>query len=202
MIWKFSNEVGRKIIHLSALILLSIHHKLVNEFGKDVAMFFLLIVLCIILVYEYMRLDLKLKLPFQQFIRYRERSRLSGAVYVLASMIICFAVFDRQIASAAMSMFIISDAIAALVGVNVKGIKIPNLKRRTVEATLACFAANLIVGFYVLHFESFLKSELIIALVMSITSTLVGLLTYKLEDNLGIPIATGLVGQILAWWLG
>lgn len=201
MRWSFKKELGRKAIHLSSLLLLWIHHQIMNEFGERIALFFLLIILIIILAYEYIRLDLKLTLPLQQFIRYKERSRLSGATYVIVSMIICLSVFERQIGSAAMTMFIISDAIASLVGVNLKGTKIPKMKRRTVEATFACFAANLISGIYVLHLTPFLKNELIVALLMSITSTLVGLLTYKLEDNLGIPIATGFVGQLSAWLL-
>ncbi len=202
MAWKYINELGRKTIHLSSLLLLWLHHQITDAFGSKIALFFLFSILCLLLIYEYLRLDLKLTLPFQQFIRYKERSRLSGAVYVLVSMILCFAVFDREIASAAMTMFIVSDAIASLVGISIKGTKIPKLKRRTVEATGMCFIANMISGIYVLHLTPFLRYEFFVALLMSITSTLVGLLTYKLEDNLGIPVATGLVGQLSAWFIG
>ena len=184
----FKRKVQRKIFHSLALLLLLLYYFLLN-FGKQVALFSLLIILCGFLIYEYLRLDLGLKMPLQSIIKAQEKNQMVSAIYFIAGIILCLAVFDFLIAVVAVLMAVFFDVVVSLV----RGSR-EILKKRTLEATGMGFLVSVVVGYLVLQ-------NWLIILVMGVTAAVVGTITYKVEDNLAIPVVTGLVGQILVWIL-
>ena len=126
MAWGFVHEIGRKIIHITILIVLAayffVQDSLVGAgytavLAKQVALLLIVALLILFLMLEYFRLELGWKMPFfSQFIRPKEENRMYGVVYFLSATIISLAVFDAKIALAALLMTTFGDVVAALVG--------------------------------------------------------------------------------------
>ena len=198
MVWGLFHEIGRKIIHITILIVLAayflIQDSLVSAgyttiLAKQVALLFLVALLIIFLILEYFRLELGWKMPFfAQFIRPKEQNKMYGVIYFLSATIISLAVFDHRIALAALLMTTFGDMVAALVGKRYGTTLI--YRNKTWAGFLAELGTNLIVGFFVL-------SNIYVILVMALVATIVETLVDELDDNLLIPIFAGFAGQII-----
>ncbi|MBI2658081.1 CTP--2,3-di-O-geranylgeranyl-sn-glycero-1-phosphate cytidyltransferase [Candidatus Woesearchaeota archaeon] len=202
MAWGFFNEVGRKIIHITILFVLAayflIQGNLVDAgytavLAKQVALLFLVALLILFLVLEYLRLELGWRMPFfSQFIRPKEQNRMYGVIYFLSATIICLAVFDYKIALAALLMTTFGDMVAALVGKKYGTTLI--YRNKTWAGFLAELGTNLIVGFIVLD-------SIYVILGMAFAATIVETLVDELDDNLLIPIFSGFAGQVILFSL-
>ena len=202
MVWGLFHEIGRKIIHITILIVLVayfvIQRSLIDAgytavLAKQVALLFLVALLIFFLVLEYFRLELNWKMPFfSQFIRPKEQNRMYGVIYFLSATIISLAVFDYKIALAALLMTTFGDMIAALVGKRYGTSLI--YRNKTWAGFLAELAINLIVGFIILD-------KIYVILGMAFVATIVETLVDELDDNLLIPIFAGFAGQIILFSL-
>ncbi len=193
MVWGFFHEIGRKIIHITILIVLVIYNLIQNSYTKQLALLFLVLMLIIFLFLEYFRLELGWKMPFfSQFIRPKEQNRMYGVIYFLSATIISFAVFDHNIALAALLMTTFGDMVAALVGKRYGNTLI--YRNKTWAGFLAELAVNLAVGFIILE-------NIYVILGMAFVATIVETLVDELDDNLLIPIFSGFVGQIILFSL-
>lgn len=202
MAWGFFHEIGRKIIHITILLVLAAHFliqdSLVNAgytiaLAKQVALLFLVALLIIFLILEYLRLELGWKMPFfSQFIRPKEENRMYGVIYFLSATIISLAVFDHKIALAALLMTTFGDMMAALVGKKYGTTLI--YRNKTWAGFLAEMGTNLIVGFFILN-------NIYIIIGMALSATIVETLVDELDDNLLIPIFAGFVGQLVQFSL-
>ena len=206
MVWGLFHEIGRKIIHITILIVLAayflIQESLVNAgytavLAKQVALLFLVALLIVFLVLEYLRLELGWKMPFfSQFIRPKEQNRMYGVIYFLSATIISLAVFDYKIALAALLMTTFGDMVAALVGKKYGTTLI--YRNKTWAGFFGELITNLIVGFIILRE---LNGAIYIILGMAFAATIVETLVDELDDNLLIPIFSGFVGQIILFSL-
>src|SRR3989338_1894731 len=193
MVWGLFHEIGRKIIHITILILLAVFFFIENTHGKQVALLFLVGILIIFLVLEYLRLELNWKMPlFSQFIRAKEENRMYGVVYFLAATIISLAVFDKKIALAALLMTTFGDMIAAVIGKRYGTTLI--YRNKTWAGFSGELAINLAVGFLILD-------SIYVILGMAFVATIVETMVDELDDNLMIPIFSGFVGQIILFSL-
>ncbi|MAG91519.1 CTP--2,3-di-O-geranylgeranyl-sn-glycero-1-phosphate cytidyltransferase [Candidatus Woesearchaeota archaeon] len=202
MTWGFLHEIGRKIIHITILIVLAaffiIQDILVSAgytptLAKQVALLSLVALLIVFLVLEYFRLELNWKMPFfSQFIRAKEQHRMYGVIYFLSATTISLAVFDYKIALAALLMTTFGDMAAALIGKRYGTTLIYGNK--TWAGFSGELAVNLIVGFLILD-------SIYVILGMAIVATIVETLVDELDDNLLIPIFSGFVGQIILFSL-
>ncbi|MBI2557868.1 CTP--2,3-di-O-geranylgeranyl-sn-glycero-1-phosphate cytidyltransferase [Candidatus Woesearchaeota archaeon] len=193
MVWGFFHEIGRKIIHITILIVLVIYNIIQNSYTKQLALLFLVLLLIIFLVLEYFRLELGWKMPFfSQFIRPKEQNRMYGVIYFLSATIISFAVFDHNIALAALLMTTFGDMVAALVGKRYGNTLI--YRNKTWAGFLAELAINLAVGFIILE-------NIYVILGMAFVATIVETLVDELDDNLLIPLFSGFVGQVILFSL-
>ena len=195
MPWEFFHEIGRKIIHITILIVLVLFFAIKNQAGQQVALLFLVGLLIFFLILEYFRLELNFKLPFfHQFIRPKEQYRVYGVIFFLSSTIIAFAVFDAAIALAALLMTTFGDMAAAIAGKKY-GTTIL-FKNKTVVGFASELITNLIVAILIrLAFAINIYIPIIMAFVATITETLVD----ELDDNLIVPIVSGFVGQLLVF---
>ena len=206
MVWGFFHEIGRKIIHVTILIVLAayffIQDSLVGAgytatLAKQVALLFLVSLLILFLILEYFRLELGWKMPFfSQFIRPKEQNKMYGVIYFLSATIISLAVFNKEIALAALLMTTFGDMVAALVGKRYGTTLI--YRNKTWAGFLAELGTNLIVGFFVL---GDLPAYIYIVLGMALVATIVETLVDELDDNLLIPLFSGFVGQIILFSL-
>lgn len=202
MVWGFFHEIGRKIIHITILIVLAAYFLVQDSLraagysaagAKQIALLFLLALLILFLVLEYFRLELGWKMPFfSQFIRPKEQNRMYGVIYFLSATVISLAVFDSKIALAALLMTTFGDMVAALVGKRYGTTLI--YKNKTWAGFLGELAINLVVGFIILD-------NIYVILGMAFVATIVETLVDELDDNLLIPLFSGFAGQIILFSL-
>ena len=202
MAWGLFHEIGRKIIHITILLVLAAHF-LIQEslvdagytavLAKQVALLFLVALLIVFLILEYLRLELGWKMPFfSQFIRPKEENRMYGVIYFLSATVISLAVFEHKVALAALLMTTFGDMMAALVGRKYGTTLI--YKNKTWAGFIGELIVNIIVGFIILD-------RIYIILGMAIVATIVETLVDELDDNLLIPIFSGFIGQIIMFSL-
>ena len=202
MVWSFFHEIGRKIIHITILIVLAAYFIIQDSMvsagytavlAKQVALLSLVALLIIFLILEYLRLELGWRMPFfSQFIRPKEQNRMYGVIYFLSATIISLAVFNKEIALAALLMTTFGDMVAALIGKKYGTTLI--YRNKTWAGFLAEMGTNLVVGFLVLD-------SIYVILGMAIVATVVETLVDELDDNLLIPILSGFAGQIIIFSL-
>ena len=187
--FSLKRELQRKAVHVTSVLIVIFYYFL----PKEAILLPLTLFLILFLEVEFIRLDLRLKLPFfHKLYRENEKDRLSGNVFFLIGAIIAISVFSKEIASAAILMTTIGDAFAAIFGKRFGRTWIPKLKDRAVEGCTAEFAVDLLIGFVFLH-------SWLVILVMAGTATIVETVVNKIDDNLLIPLFSGFNAQILTY---
>jgi dolichol kinase len=160
-----------------------------SSVSKQIALITLVFILLLLLVAEYIRLELNIEVPLiKQLLRAREEKRMHGAIYFLTATIICLAVFDFNIALAALLMTAFGDMFAALIGKRFG--KTLVFKNKTLSGALTELVVNLIVGLIILN-------NIYIILAMAFTAAIVETFLNELDDNLFVPLFAGFVGQLL-----
>lgn len=192
---KLRKEILRKLFHLYQLPMILGYVVLRYYFSERIAIFAIVVVLFIILEYEFIRLDLNLKVPDPfGIMRPREKKSVSAMLFVALSTIVVFSVFDFKIAITAMLIMVFGDLASALVGIKYGKHRIKSGK--SWEGFLAGFVMNLIVA------SIFLWEFPLIVISMALVASLVEMLTYKLDDNLTVPISAAFAGHTIAFILG
>ncbi len=181
----------RKIAHFAAILLVILYLLVNYYFGRGLALFSLLVILIIFLFLDYLRLDLKIKVPIvNQCLKPREQNVMVSSIFFVAAIIICFALFDIRIAIAAILMTIFGDPISAFFGHKEIGGKINGLYNKSWGGAIAAVIICTVIGYLVLP-------NLLIVIPMAIASTFVEIITSKVDDNFVCPLVAGLLGQIL-----
>ncbi len=187
--FSLKRELQRKAVHITSVLIVILCYFL----PKEAILLPLTLFLILFLEVEFIRLDLRLKLPFfHKLYRDNEEDRLSGNVFFLMGAIIAISVFYKEIAMAAILMTTIGDASAAIFGKRFGRTWIPKLKDRAVEGCTAEFVVDLLIGFVLLH-------SWLVILVMAGTATIVETVVNKIDDNLLIPLFSGFNAQILIY---
>ncbi len=194
----FKKELVRKAIHLSSLWIPAA----IYFMPKLILIPILLIILTgnIILEYgnfkKYTWARKSFGVLFFRTLRNKETSRehlqFTGAIYVLLSSLLCSCFFSKEIGTIALTVMLISDSAAALIGRSVGRIKI--YKNKTLEGTLAFFTSALIINllFWPIHPFGWVN------IAACLTATLAEVFEDKIEidDNLSIPI---FFAAVLSW---
>jgi dolichol kinase len=192
--WDYRKEIGRKFIHLLSLLYLLAYIGVAYLFNNDIALLFMVFLLTLALTLEYIRLEHHPDMPIFSFLymfrRQKERDKVGADIFFLLGIIICIAVFNFNIAVAAILMTTFGDLASALVGPKGK-ILIPFLNYKSLEGALAEFLVDLAAGLLILGYHLWP-----VAVVMATTATTVETFTSKIDDNLLIPVFAGFNGQI------
>ena len=176
----FINEILRKGIHLTSILIVLVYFFL----GKQATLTLLITYLVIILSIEHFRLDKGFKLPFLNFLlRKKEVAGLGSHVYFTLGALVAVSVFSEDVAYAAILMTTFGDASAALVGKKIGKIRIFG-NRKSLEGALAEFLVDLLIGYIFL-------SNWPLAILMAGIATLVETYFVKVDDNLAIPVFSG-----------
>lgn len=189
--WSFKQELGRKAVHAFWFVVLIVYIYLENKTGAN-AMYWLLGWLFLFLILDYFRLEKNFKIPFfHKLIRKEQEKNLLTATYVMIGMVISFAVFSKQIATAAVAMMIFGDIAANLVG---RLGKIRFWNGKSLEGSTACFVVSIFVGLIVVKLWY-------LAIIMALAATLIEAVSTKIDDNMLMPLFAGLVGHIISSYI-
>lgn len=195
MTHSLKKEILRKMFHLLEIPVVLVYSLIRYLWSQEMAIIVLTAFLLILIEIEYVRLEVKPKIPrVLNLFRRREKNQLTGTVFFILATIIAFAAFDYGIAMLALLMTVFGDLVSALVGIKFGKNKL--LHNKTMEGFVAGLAMNLVLGFLV--FSEFPA----IAVSMALVASIVELLTNKLDDNLTVPLFAGFVGQMLVYMLG
>jgi dolichol kinase len=156
---------------------------------------------------EYVRFrDARVQALFVRFgasmLRQEESHSFTGSTYIFLSAFICSLLFFEHphVAAIALSLFILGDAVAALVGISYGRIKIG---KKSLEGSAACFLLGLLLFIFVYPHVPLLFDQwqgqvsLSLMVVISLANTLFELFPLRLgarltiNDNLSVPLVTG-----------
>ena len=191
-------ELKRKGIHFIGL-LIPICYYFFREEDKFIAVTILFALTAIYFAIELLRLTNKqaqnyFLTHFSSFLRTHEKQHITGTAYYLLSAFLSVLFFEKELAIACLSFLVLGDMLAALVGKKFGHTKI--LANKSLEGSLSCFAACLVIGLFVAWlFPAHLTPQVVV--IGALTATIVELLSLWIDDNLTIPLISGLVMEVL-----
>jgi len=183
---KQKKELFRKSFHISSILLPLSYYFI---FPNRKLMFLVLVPLTVIaLVIDIARLEHKtFKRIFYNLVglllRKHEIHNFTGATYLMISAVLCIGFFPKEIAVVSLAFLAIGDTLAALVGIPYGKRKLLNTDK-SLEGSLACFAGCFVFGLLFLN--------PVVALVGAFTATIAEFSRIPIDDNIKIPIASGL----------
>ena len=183
------DELRRKSIHLSGLVLPVIYLFL----DKPVMLVIIGVLTGFALAVELLKW---LSSRFREFffrifaslLRTHERKgAMTGATYYLISTFLCVFFFAKTLAIVCLFFMILGDLVAALVGKKWGRTKI--LGKKSLEGSTACFVVCVAVAL--------VKLNPIVAIVGALVATIVELIPFPVDDNLTVPLISGVVMHFL-----
>ena len=188
---ELKSEIIRKLIHF--LIALS---PLMASINRLFTLIFLLIGTLSYVIFEILRIR-GVKIPLVSALTAMASRPCDKGHFVLAPItlgmgaFLSLLLFQPLAASIAVYALAFGDGCAALAGKFFGRLKPPFLFGKSIEGSLACFAAVLISSYLV-------SSSIKIALISALTAMLAESLPLEDFDNLALPLAVGLVVQLTA----
>ena len=188
-------EILRKMFHLLELPVLLTYSFVRYFWDERVAILALTALLLFLLEVEYVRLEMKPKIPgmsaISDFFRPREKNNVASTVFFTTATIIVFGAFDYPIAILALLLTVFGDLVSALVGISYGRYKL--FREKTYEGSIAGLVANLFVGWMLI------PEFPLIFISIAVVASIVELLTNKLDDNITVPLFSGFFGQMLVY---
>jgi dolichol kinase len=140
---------------------------------------------------------------FGSMLREEESFKTTGSTYVIGAALLCSIIFYKHphISFIVLSLFILGDAIAAIVGLSIGKIKI--FGKKSLEGSVACFLLCLILFYGAFPFVPGLfdawngKPPVLLAFITALSITLFELIPLKvtaklvINDNLAVPVIAG-----------
>jgi len=129
---------------------------------------------------------------FRIVVRESEKTRLTGASYMLLAALISFLVFTRDVAVTSVCFLALGDALATIIGGS-NGKK--GIRGKTAAGKAACLLACLAIGF-ILYYSG-LKVSIPAIVIGAIAATIMESLPKFVDDNLTIPVISGAVMTLI-----
>lgn len=185
-------ETLRKSIHLSSLVI-PFAYRYLLDFNRKLMFFLILTAFIVMLIVEFHRFWQKsfrrtFWRMFGLVLRRHEVRDFTGATYLIFAAMVCVAFFEPIVAFCAMAFLSLGDTFAAMVGINFGKRKIGHLNK-SLEGSLACFASCFIFGL-------FFAGHPLTAFTGALAATLAELSSLPIDDNVEMPIFSGLVMTI------
>jgi dolichol kinase len=128
---------------------------------------------------------------FRSVLRPHEEEHLLGSTHYMIAALLSVVVFDHAIAIAALAFLVLGDAAAAIIG---KRFGTPLFWGKSPQGSLACLVVCLMVGWPLL-------TSPWLALVGAVTATVAEAMPSPLDDNMRVPIFSGIAMQLAARFL-
>ncbi len=187
-----TDEIGRKAIHYTSSLIPLLYYFF---FERRQAVVIMVILTVLIMLGEILRMRLPLcrllylKI-FGRYIRTHEQENsLTGATFVFWGGLLTIWFFPKEIATVALLFLTVGDSTACLVGMWIGRIKL--VQSRTLEGALAFVAASLLLTWWIPGVAFWVK------VVGAVTGSLVELVHRRVDDNLLIPLISGMVMYVL-----
>jgi len=131
---------------------------------------------------------------FGSLLRRREFSSLTGGSYLMVASLVAMLLFgsNKGVFIAAVSFLAVGDTVAALIGLSVGRIKV---FRKTLEGTLSGLAACIGVA-YIVSILPGIDTPFTIGIIGAISASLVEALPFEINDNVVVPLFSGIVMMI------
>ena len=157
--------------------------------GRGAALGLTIFLFCVLTVVEFLRITGRLKVGMAgKYLKEKERKKPTGSIFYLVAALVTILLFRKEVAVCALLVLAISDPLSSLVG---RRLGRHPLFGKSVEGTLAFLGSSLII---LMLFSVSPSSALAVAFVATVTE----LFTPRfLDDNLTIPIVTGLALTLL-----
>jgi dolichol kinase len=212
-------EITRKLLHLFALLMPAGIFYL-PRFGVPDAV--PIGILAFLVIGSVAVESLRFRLPavqklfffcFGHLLRQEEDKKVTGSTYVIAAALLCSLLFinHKHISLMVLTLFILGDAIAAIVGLSVGRIKLGN---KSLEGSSACFLMCMLLFYalfpnlpWVLETWSGKAPPVVVTVAVSLAITVFELIPLKItkkvtvNDNLAVPIIAGGLMLLLERWI-
>jgi dolichol kinase len=183
------NEFKRKLIHLFALAIPTGYYLL----PKRIALLILIPITIGSIIVDIIRLR---NLPLAKFfnwllgpiLREHESWDLTGSSYILSASVLSILFFEKKIAIAAISYIILGDCASAIIGRIYGQTKI---EKKSLEGSLAFLSICLLVALLLPGLPFWVGA------IGALVATGVEAFSIPLNDNLSVPLVSGLVMEIL-----
>ena len=195
------HEILRKSIHLTSLWIPLIY----VLYGQFICFILLIIAALGMLLIDLARISkgklnqalmpVLMATQIDRTFRLHENDALSGASYMLIGALLSIFVFSKETFVTAYSILMISDTLAAIIGL-LRG-KHKLIGNKTLEGTLAFFTSSLVI---VLIYETSLYAACIACIFTTIAELFAKKL--KIDDNLLIPISYCVIFEICKTLIG
>jgi dolichol kinase len=184
----YKNEIIRKILHLAAVLLpiLFLNIESHSLFTLIVFILFTLLIFLEIIKKNKLKLWSYFTKIFSQFMRKYEHERPLGSFYMIASFLIILFIFNKKIVITSMFITIISDAMAAILGI--KYGKTKTINNKSLEGSFSFLTSTIIIIFCMNFTLSYINIFLI-----SITITFIESLTPMEYDNFTVPLFSSII---------
>jgi dolichol kinase len=184
------SEALRKSIHICSLGL-PLAYRYIFSYNRFQMFVLLLIALITALGVELSRIQHPtFRKTFHKFfglmLRRHEIKDFTGATFLIFACLLCIVFFPPKIAFLAMSFLSLGDTFAAMVGITYGKRNFIGLKK-TLEGSLGCFASIMIFSFFMADGLSPW-----VYTIGALTATLAELWRLPLDDNVKIPLISGL----------
>ena len=190
-------EFRRKTVHfvlgILFVILINLNHYFVKEQLEVLLIIALFLVICLSIYTQYKRPRLILQFLYW-FDKPKDLRKFpgKGAVYYLIGALLAIALFDRDIASAAILILAVGDPMAHIVGRYYGKRKIVINKKKLLEGTLAgTFFGTIAASFFVPWHIAFFGAS------FGMMAEAIELELFNLDDNFFIPFVSGLVMTLI-----
>ncbi len=190
----YKAEIARKAIHFCSLSIPVIYYFIERDLALQIIVPVTLAFLIVdVLRYYHAPTAGLFYQVFRFMLRKHEQDhsskRLNGATNVLIAATICIIIFPKLIVLTAFPILIISDSVAALFGRRFGRRK---FLRKSVEGSMAFFLVALPVVFITPKVD-YAPAEYLIGAAAALVGTVVEAGSWKIDDNLSIPLAVGIV---------
>lgn len=181
-------QVYRKIWHLSFIWApIAYYHWLNNQ----TAIFLSIVFLLLFFILDLIRLNWERgnEVAYRHFswlLREQEKKGFNTSIYFALACLTCALFFEKRVTVLAITLLCVGDPIAAIIGSKYGTIRILN---KSLQGSLACFIACFLVAQFLF--------DPTIAFWAAVTATFFELISSRLNDNLSIPIFSGLMVTFL-----
>ena len=186
----------RKSLHLGLILPFVVYWYISAQTFTNAAIYargFLAVFVVGFLIYEYLRLDTRIWVPFASLVKPKEQyTNVDGLNLVLAA-IVATALFEPIVSITAILIAIIGDTFSTVGGIYGTMKVFPNTENKTTwEGILLALIVNFVIAGSIWGFG-------IIPLILALSGVIIETFASKLDDNLAIPLGVGFIGQII--WL-
>jgi len=177
--------IWRNLFHFSGIVI-PLVYLFVN---KGVALGLTIFLFCLLVVVEFLRITGRLKLGAAgKYLKEKEQNKPTGSFFYLLAVVLTILLFHKTVAICSLLLLCVADPLSSLVG---RRLGRHRLFGKSIEGTLAFLGSSLII-------LALSSVGLSVAVPVAFIATLTELFTPGvLDDNLTIPIMTGLALTVL-----